>query len=169
MNFRTERKHVIDFIFPIALFFVFAASALIVILMSADIYGNITAQSASAFQSRTALSYLSEKIHQSDSNGNVSCGTLDGRNALVIRQQYDTGVYCTYIYEDNGILRELFVQEGTSVSASSGKEITSVNSFQIKELAYGLFQFSCLSPDKKLLTTIVATKSTGLDTKSVQR
>lgn len=169
MNFRNEKKHVIDFIFPIALFFVFAASALIVILMSADIYGNITSKSASSFQSRTALSYLSEKIHQSDTHGNVTCGTLDGRDALIIRQQYDTDIYCTYIYEDNGILRELLIQEGASVSATAGKEITSVNSFQIKELAPGLFQFSCLSPEEKFLTTIVATKSTALDVKTVQR
>lgn len=168
MHNRTEKKHVIDFIFPIALFFVFAACSLIVILLSANIYGNITKKSASSFESRTVLSYLSEKMHQSDAQNNISCGTLDGRDALMIRQQYDNGYYYTYIYEDDGILRELFVPEGTSVSASAGKEITPVNSFEINELSQGLFQFSCISPEGEALTTIVSTKSTALDTQPVQ-
>ena len=38
MGFRLKRRHIIDFLFPIALFFVFALSALTLILLAAGIY-----------------------------------------------------------------------------------------------------------------------------------
>ena len=47
MNKKRLRQHTIDFIFPIALFFVFAASSLVVLILSANIYRNITENSRS--------------------------------------------------------------------------------------------------------------------------
>ncbi len=42
MRFQTRSSHVIDLIFPIALFFVFAASSLSVLILAADIYASTT-------------------------------------------------------------------------------------------------------------------------------
>ena len=42
MRFQTRQRHVIDLVFPIALFFVFAASALVVLILAADIYASTT-------------------------------------------------------------------------------------------------------------------------------
>ncbi|MCB6585629.1 DUF4860 domain-containing protein, partial [Streptococcus gordonii] len=72
-----------------------------------------TKASESGFNTRTVLSYVTEKIHQSDQNQAVSIGTFDGLPSLVIELTYDNDqTYVTYIYEDNGILRELFIQDG---------------------------------------------------------
>ena len=46
MRFHTQRKHMIDFLFSVALFFVFALSALIVILLAARIYQSTTEHSS---------------------------------------------------------------------------------------------------------------------------
>ena len=48
MQSRTKRKHMIDFLFPTALFFVFALSALTVILIAARIYHVLTLRSETA-------------------------------------------------------------------------------------------------------------------------
>ena len=64
MNIGKQRNHVIDFIFPISLFFVFAVSSLVVILLAANIYRSTTRESIDQDASRTVLSYISEKIHQ---------------------------------------------------------------------------------------------------------
>lgn len=48
------------------------------------------------YESRTVLSYLTEKIHQND-NGTVTIGSVDGTDSLIIRQDYDGEEYCTYI------------------------------------------------------------------------
>ena len=55
MRFQTRSRHVIDFIFPIALFFVFAASSLVVLILAADIYGSTTNQLQANDENRTAL------------------------------------------------------------------------------------------------------------------
>ena len=46
MGFRLKRRHIIDFLFPIALFFVFALSALTLILLAAGIYQSTTERSS---------------------------------------------------------------------------------------------------------------------------
>ena len=76
MRFRTKRRHMIDFLFPVALFFVFALSALTVLLLAARIYQSTTENSSLNYTSRTGLSYISEKIHQNDLGGHVSIGIL---------------------------------------------------------------------------------------------
>ena len=58
MRFQTRSRHVIDFIFPIALFFVFAASSLVVLILAADIYGSTTNQLQANDENRTALAPL---------------------------------------------------------------------------------------------------------------
>ena len=68
MKFRTRQKHIIDFIFPVALFFVFALCALTVLLLSARIYQSTTDSSSRNYTARTGLSYVSEKIHQNDTD-----------------------------------------------------------------------------------------------------
>ena len=159
MGFRTEKKHIIDFIFPISLFFVFAATALVVIILAANIYSNTTKASSSSFETRTVLSYMTEKIHQNDENGSISIGAFDGLDALIIRQTYSEKPYVTYIYEYEGTLRELFIQDGIDASASSGKEIMKVNGFAMESISDHLFRFSCTSPEDVPTETVVAVKS----------
>ena len=46
MRFRTQQNHMIDFLFPVALFFVFAVSAMTVILLATGIYRSTTEHSS---------------------------------------------------------------------------------------------------------------------------
>lgn len=169
MKFRTEKKHVIDILFPISLFFVFAASSLAVILLSANIYSRTVQDSVSSFETRTVLSYLTEKIHQNDENGAVSLGSLNGIDALVMEQSYEQQTYATYLYEYEGTLRELFVQKGAAVSPAAGKEIMPIADFHIAPLAAGLFEFSCTTPEGDTAQTIVSVKSESSETSSIRR
>ena len=106
MRFRTKHKHMIDFLFPVALFFVFALSALTVILLAAKIYQSTTEHSSFNYTSRTCLSYIAEKIHQNDVGGTVSIGTFDGCDALVLEQAHGEDTYYTYIYVHENELKE---------------------------------------------------------------
>lgn len=161
MRFSIEKKHMIDILFPISLFFVFAATSLAVILLAADIYADTTDAAKSGYSTRTALSYITEKIHQSDSEGSVSLETFDNRDALVIRQTFDhEHTYTTYIYEDKGVLRELFIQDQVHALAGNGKEIMPIQDFSMQELSDHLFQFTCTSVEGDSLSTVIAVKST---------
>lgn len=114
MRFRIQQNHTIDLLFPAALFFVFAVSALSVLLMSTRVYQSVVQRSSLNDPARTSLSYISEKLHQSDSDCLASIGSFDGCEALIIKQSYEDSSYFTYIYVYNQELKEQFVREGTS-------------------------------------------------------
>ena len=89
MKRRNEKKHVIDFLFPLAVFFVLAASSVAIVVLASGFYSRQVKVSSDSYSGRTALAYVTEKMHQNDENGAIADGTFDGENALVIRQRYD--------------------------------------------------------------------------------
>lgn len=159
MKLRTKRKHIIDFIFPIALFVVFALCALTVLLLAAQIYQSTTENSSLNYTSRTGLSYISEKIHQNDVNGNVSIRELNGTPALAMEQIYNDAVYCTYIYTYDGELKELFVKNNAPAELSSGKTILEVKEFTMEESGENMFRFRCVDKSNREDSIIVFIKS----------
>ena len=59
-------QHTIDFLFPIALLFVFTASSLLVLLLASNIYQHIVRDSQSSFEQGTTLTYITNKLRQND-------------------------------------------------------------------------------------------------------
>lgn len=159
MGFQLKRRHMIDFIFPIALFFVFALSALTLVLFAARIYRSTTENSSLQYTSRTGLSYISEKIHQSDGHGAITLGSFDGCDALVIEQSYEEETYFTYIYVHEQNLKELFIKEGVAADASDGRIILEIQDFSIEQLSENLFRFNCTDAKNQSSSTIVGIRS----------
>ena len=159
MRFRTQRKHMIDFLFSVALFFVFALSALIVILLAARIYQSTTENSSLNYTSRTSLSYISEKIHQNDRNGTVYLGNFDGYDALVMEQDLEDTVYYTYIYACDNELKELFTSGNSSIKASSGQTIMEIEDFSMEQISDDLLKFSCTDQNSQQASTMISLRS----------
>ena len=97
----------IDFLFPLAVFFVLVASSVAIVVLASGFYSRQVKTSSDSYSGRTALAYVTEKMHQNDENGAIADGTFDGENALVIRRRYDEKDYVTYLYAYDGYLREL--------------------------------------------------------------
>ena len=76
MHRHSQKHHTIDLFFAIALFCVFAVSALAVTVSGADLYHRITTQAAGEYQSFTALSYLEEKVRQPVSYTHLTLPTI---------------------------------------------------------------------------------------------
>lgn len=163
MRFHTSRKHMIDFLFPIALFFVFALSAVTLILLAAGIYRSTTENSSLNYTSRTGLSYISEKVHQSDADGGIYYGSFDGCEALILEQTYGENTYYTYIYAYDGALRELFIRDGVDAKASDGQTILEVESFAIRQISDGLLEFDCTDTENRRSSAIIGIRSTSQD------
>lgn len=159
MKFRTKRKHMIDVLFPIALFVVFALSALTVLLLAARIYRSTTENSALNYTARSGLSYISEKIHQNDVDGQVAIGELEGQEALVMTQEHDDIKYYTYIYAYDNALRELFIKEGAKVELSTGMPILKIQGFSMEQQEEGLFRFTCTDMNGQTDSVLAAVKS----------
>ena len=117
MRFQSRKHHIIDILFPISLYFVFTVSALTVLLLATNVYRTTTENSALNFNANTSLSYITEKIHQNDTEGAVSIGSFDGHQALILKQHYNDTEYVTYIYVSEGNLMELYTKSSADVDA----------------------------------------------------
>ena len=71
-----QDKHIVDVLFVIGLFCIFALSSFFLISIGANIYRKTVAHMDENFNTRTSLSYVVEKIRQADSEGAVSIGTF---------------------------------------------------------------------------------------------
>ena len=131
----------IDLLFTLALFCVFAASALMVVLIGADVYKDTVTGLNNNFDMRTSLTYVSTKIHQNDGSGVVQIGKIEGDDALILKQTYGDQVYQTVIYHDGNSLREIFASEEMNLKKSDGKVIMDVGRFEMEQVSDGLFRF----------------------------
>lgn len=130
MKERTQ-KHIVDILFVIALFGLFVLSAIALISIGARIYSRTMTNMDNNFTARTAVAYITEKIHQSDSQNAVSLCSFAGNPAFVINSNANNIEYKTYIYEYEDVLRELTVRADLELSPSAGQEIIEINRFEI--------------------------------------
>ena len=130
MNRNPARKHSTDILFVLVLFLVFTSSALAVILLGARVYQSTSSRMESNYNVRTALAYVSEKIRQNDESGAVSLCELDGIPALTLSQRMEDTSYITYLYFQDGALKELLTEASREVSAEQGTAIISLKAFR---------------------------------------
>ncbi|MFV0362074.1 MAG: DUF4860 domain-containing protein [Suipraeoptans sp.] len=155
----SSNKHVIDFIFPIMLFFVFITTAVLVLLITADFYSNTTEDIQATDKSRTSLSYIATKIRQNDENGGISIKTIEGRDCLSISSNQDGVGTCTYIYQYEGTLRELFIMDGIDFSLSNGSPILEISSFTMEQLDGNMYKFETMDTNGNTNSIIVSERS----------
>lgn len=129
-----SRSHGTDFLFTLALFSVFTASALLVTLLGANVYRRTIQGMDQNDNSRISLTYVAEKIRQHDTKDSVQVQTLEGRPALVLGQTTQSGKrYETWIFIDDGYLKEILVPQGTVPKASEGQSIKQQADFSVSK------------------------------------
>ena len=126
MNIRQEKNHIVDVLFVLALFVVFTLSALVLVILGANVYRQTVRYMDENYTARTDYSYLKEKVRQNDIYDSISIGELEGTTALVLTREIGDTDYATYLYLHDGSLRELFMRQGSDIGSdplSAGKEI----------------------------------------------
>ncbi len=145
-----EKGHVTDLLFTLALFCVFAASALLVVLMGANVYKQTAAGMAQNYNTRTSISYLAEKIRQNDVANGIKIERIDGKDALVLEQTVGKSTYQTWIYSSEGMLREVMVAVGTKVEAADGQPIMEIENLQVEQDIPGMISLTATDLDGKV-------------------
>lgn len=158
---RTNHSSMIDIIFTLALLGVFAASALGVTLIGATVYKHITADMEENFNSRTAVSYLVQKVRQHDSKDSVSIESYQGTETLVLNKSYGNVETKTYIYYYNGKIMELNLISNLDGKLSDGQAIVEANGFKIKKISQGLYLIQFETINGKLEKVYVYSHSNG--------
>ncbi|MBQ7919306.1 MAG: DUF4860 domain-containing protein [Lachnospiraceae bacterium] len=115
MNDRKEKPHIVDVLFVLALFGVFTLSALVLVILGANIYKQTVSHMTNNYDSRMACSYFAEKIRQNDLASSVELGELYDTEALVFSQEINGETYATYLYYHEGYLKELFIKKGSNI------------------------------------------------------
>lgn len=133
MDLKNARKHSTDILFVLLLFLVFTSSALAVILLGAKVYQNTASRMESNYTVRTALAYVTEKIRHADESGAISPGELDGLPALILSQEIEGTSYRTYLYFQDGALKELLTEASREVTPEQGTAIVSLAGFSIEK------------------------------------
>jgi len=155
-----RQNHVIDSIFPIVLFFLFTVCAVVVLLLATNVYKSIANCSYRNNTSRTAVSYISEKIHQNDCASVICADTLDDITALKIIHSGEKEGYTTYIYCHEGTLKELLIRNEVEADAYAGSFIANMAAFDVTVISPGLFELTCTDKQGNHFQTLVATRST---------
>lgn len=69
-------------------------------------------------------------------------------------------LYTTYIYEHEGMLKELFIRSDVEAHLTDGKTVMAVKDFTMEEIGEGLFRFTSVDPDGNTMTLITSERST---------
>lgn len=163
MNNKSGNRHMIDILFVLTLFCVFAISALTLVTLGADIYQQTVDHMETNFESRTPYSYITQKIRQADRDDAVWVDQLEEVPAIVLKQTINQEDYYTYLYAYNGFLTELFVRANQPLSPSAGNPIVEVKDFQIKETQSNLFSINITTKSDEELQLQISTRCRNED------
>lgn len=157
-----QPKHIIDTLFVIALFCLFALSAVFLITIGANIYGRTVNNMEDNFNGRTALAYITEKVRQSDSADSLSIGTFQGCPALIIASEIENTEYCTYLYEFDGYLKEMTLRKGMTLNPDIGQNIIAVSNFSLIPINNHLINCTITIDDTQNYDLYITVHSGGL-------
>ena len=156
MNDRNQEKHfIVDILFVLALFGVFAVSALALVTIGADVYQHTVEDMSVNYDSRTAVSYIMEKVRQSDTADSISLTTLEDVPALCMLSKIDEDTYCTYLYYYEGHLKELFMRQGTSLGGQllpAGTDILELTDLTFSYAGNDLIRVCLQTPSRETHT-----------------
>ena len=128
MNSKPTR-HSIDTLFTFLLLLSFLLFSLLVAGTGSIVYQNGTDSLNKNYTSRTALSYLAEKLRQHDHTDGISIRELGDIPSLALYEEQNGTYYCTYLYFYDGALRELFTQASNVPPANMGTVIAELSGF----------------------------------------
>ncbi len=160
MDLRKER-HVVDLLFVIALMFLFAFSAIMLIALGADVYQKNVDTMQINYDRRTASAYLIQKVRQSDESGSVSIGELKGNKALILTNAVGERDYSTWLYLYDGMLCEQLMRSDMTPMPQAGQEILPVEGFDVTFAADDLLQIKLVLENGEKESFFVGLRSDG--------
>ena len=125
-----SKRNNITIIFLLSLFFLFAFSSVVLLLLGCEVYQKNTVSMEEHYSERNIASYLTEKIRQNDSLSQISIINPDDTPVLCLSQNINGISYTTYLYVYDNYLHELFTRSDLSFSLEDGQEILPLSSLQ---------------------------------------
>lgn len=118
-----KKEHIIDNVFTLVLFSVFAIMALLVTAAGASAYKSTSNQVEERFNRQTCLNYITARVHSNNEAGAVAVTKMGESDALTFVQDINGAVYLTSIYYYDGAVRELLYRSDLELGPDAGNEI----------------------------------------------
>ena len=149
MNKRNYSKQFsFQFIFIMLLFLIIVILSVMIIILGENIYENINEDRTNNYELRVSLSYIANKVRQSDKANTVNLKTLNDENAIVINEIYDDASYETWIYFYDNAIYEILTDENSTFNLEDGMKIIDVDNFNILEIKDNLYKFTASSNEE---------------------
>ena len=156
MNFKMRNKPIVDILFLLALFSVFLISALFIVLFGAKIYRKTVSNMDVNFKSRTALSYVTEKMRQFDHSGGAAVIHYGDTPVLVLNEHVGDNDYSTFLYEQDGYLTELTTRSDYDFNLTGGTQVVPIRDFNVERVSDSLYLFSLTDENGESISYYVA-------------
>lgn len=125
-------QHKLGTPFVLLVFCLFTITLLLVLLLGANVYRNVNARAAAAYDQRVCLDYLAAKLRHYDQAGMVFCADFHDPKrepaaaelpTLYLCQEVEGELYQTRVYFHDGYLRELFAAAGLEFAPGDGQAV----------------------------------------------
>lgn len=149
MTEKENRRHMIDLLFVLSLFCVFAVSSVVLILFGADIYNKTVSSMNDNYASRTSVAYITEKIRQSDIYDSVRIDDSLGYERLLMTRSINGMEYATSLYEYDGYLYELFARTDIELPVDAGQQVIALTALNFEFVSDNLLRVKYCDEAKK--------------------
>ncbi len=142
---KTNASNMINTVFVLVLFCVFAVAVLMVLLAGTGAYQDIADRMERQYAERTCLSYLDAKVRHYDETGKVAAEQFGDCDALALYEDIDGVSYKTLIYCYEGYVRELFIEDGMELLPEHGETIVPAQKMTVETMTDSLVRLVCTS------------------------
>lgn len=150
MRKNNKSIHTVDILFPLLFVLLFCFCALLVVMQGARIYEKTAAGLQENYTVRTAVSYLQEKVRECGDESDIELKQIGGRQVLIIDSAYAGETYASYIYLEDGKLKELFMKkDDTLADLQGGQELVELDAFSVSKRENGLLEFTVSADDQQ--------------------
>lgn len=125
----------IELILVMILLVLFGLSTFMLVISGNEAYSATVKEKNTLSDLRVATSYIDNKIKQHDEKAGIDLvkNPLNGGVALVLSENQGEDIYETWIYENQGSLREAFFKKGGVLSDDMSFEICKLDGFVAKK------------------------------------
>ena len=165
-----QKHHSIDSMFTFLLLLSFCLFSMVLAGMGAAVYKNGSSRLNENYTSRTAIAYVTEKVRQHDSAGDIFLTYVEDIPAMGFRDTVEGDTYITYVYFDGEFLCELFVRDNVIPHINMGSHLVELADLEICDIPEenggnsskyqsSLLSVSAMSREGEYLSVFVPVKS----------
>ncbi len=146
---KDSKRFVVDILFVLTLFSVFAISMVFLLATGSNVYKNIVNNIGVNYDERTSEAYIINKLRQGDVGGNIKIGKFHDLNAVIIEEEVDNIIFSTYLYYDDGFIKELYTRQSLDFDPDLGDNIIPAKGFSMEQISDTLYSFTILTENGK--------------------